>query len=125
MSSAKIAKWTPDVRGVSLIYKLYSVGTSTEPCGSPVCISLGVDNSPSTEIVNVLLVRIVLISFVKFVGNCNFDVLYSKPGFHVVSKAFSISGNTAAVIDEVHCYIIRESHTLQCHVESCTKAKLT
>jgi hypothetical protein len=46
---------------------------------------------------NFLLVRNELMSFVKFSGNCNFDILYSKPACHVVPKAFSMSKNTAAV----------------------------
>jgi hypothetical protein len=56
-----------------------------------------VDNSPSTETLNFLFVRYESISFAKFAGNHNFDILYSKPECHVVSKAFSISKNTAAV----------------------------
>jgi hypothetical protein len=83
--------------GASIIYKLYRVGARTEPCGTPACISRGVDNSPSTETVNILLVRNELISFIKFAEKYNFDSLYSKPGCHVVSKAFPISKNTAAV----------------------------
>jgi hypothetical protein len=79
------------------MYKLYSDGVNTEHCGTPACISLGVDNSPSTESLNVLLVRNEVISFVKFAGNCYFVILYSKPGCHVVSKAFSMSRNTATV----------------------------
>jgi hypothetical protein len=34
------------------MYKLYSVGDRTEPCGTPACIYLGVDISPSTETLN-------------------------------------------------------------------------
>jgi hypothetical protein len=75
----------------------YSVCASTELCGIPALISLGVDNSPSTETLNFLLVRYKLMSFIKFVGNCNFDILYGRPECHVVSKAFSMSKNTAAV----------------------------
>jgi len=52
VSSAKRASWTPGVWGVSFIYKLYSVGARTEPCGTPAFISLGVDSSPSTETLN-------------------------------------------------------------------------
>jgi hypothetical protein len=33
---------------VSFIYKLYSVGTRTEPCGTHASISLDVDSSPTT-----------------------------------------------------------------------------
>jgi hypothetical protein len=31
------------------MYKLYRVGDRTEPCGTPVCMYLGVDTSPSTK----------------------------------------------------------------------------
>jgi hypothetical protein len=34
---------------------------------------------------------------IKRVENSNFDILYSKPECHVVSKAFSMSKNTAVV----------------------------
>jgi hypothetical protein len=36
-------------------------------------------------------------SLTRLVQNCNSDSLYSRPGCHVVSKAFSMSKNTAAV----------------------------
>jgi hypothetical protein len=36
---------------------LYNVGDRTEPCGTPACISLGVDISPSTETLNFLCER--------------------------------------------------------------------
>jgi hypothetical protein len=38
-----------------------------------------------------------IISLIKLVEKCIFDNLYSKPGCYVVSKAFSISKNTAVV----------------------------
>jgi hypothetical protein len=79
------------------MYQLYRVGARAEPCGAPACISLGVDSLPSTEILNFLFDSYELMSLIKFTGNCNFDNLYSKPGCHVVSKAFSTSKNTAAV----------------------------
>jgi hypothetical protein len=34
------------------VYKLYSVGDRMESCGTPGCIGLGVDNSPTTETLN-------------------------------------------------------------------------
>jgi hypothetical protein len=52
VSSAKIPRYTPDVWGVSFMYRLYNVGDRTEPCGTPACISLGVYSSPSTETLN-------------------------------------------------------------------------
>jgi hypothetical protein len=96
VSSAKRTRRTPGVWGASFIYKFYRVGSRTE-CGTPACISRGVDDSPSTTNLKFLLVRNELISFIKFADTCNLDSLYSKPGSHVVSKTFSISKNTAAV----------------------------
>jgi hypothetical protein len=43
------------------------------------------------------LVKKEAISLTRLVENCNSDSLYSRPGCHVVSKAFSMSKNTAAV----------------------------
>jgi hypothetical protein len=97
VSSAKSAKLTAWVCGVSLIYRLYTVCAGTESCGIPACISLGVDSSPSTKTLNILSDRYQLMNRIKFTGKCKFDSLYSKPGCHVVSKAFSVSKNTAAV----------------------------
>jgi hypothetical protein len=68
-----------------------------ESCGTLACISLGVDISPSTETLNFLCERKELISFTRLIGNFGLGNLYSKPRCHVVSKAFSISKNTAAV----------------------------
>jgi hypothetical protein len=97
---------------------LYKVGDRTEPCGTPACISLAVDISPSTETLNFLCERKELMSFIKLIENANLDNLYSKPGCHVVSKAFSISKNTAAVdilllklsvtwsVSLIHCSVV-------------------
>jgi hypothetical protein len=82
---------------MSLMYRLYSIGASTELCGIPACISLGVDISPYTEALNFLLVKYDLMSFIKYTGNFNFHNLHSKPVCHVVSKAFSVSKKMAAV----------------------------
>jgi hypothetical protein len=54
-----------------------------EPCGTPVCRSLGVDISPSTE--SELSLR--TISLTRLVEHFNLDNLYSKPKCHVISKA--------------------------------------
>jgi hypothetical protein len=69
----------------------------TGPCVTPACISLGTDVMPSTETVNFLFERHELISFTELVEISSFDCLYSKLWCHVVSRAFSISKNTAAV----------------------------
>jgi hypothetical protein len=66
------------------MYKMYSVGDRTEPCGTPACMYLSVDISPSTETLNFLSERNEPISLIKVVENCNLDNLQSKPGCHVV-----------------------------------------
>jgi hypothetical protein len=57
VSSAKRAKLTPVVWGVSLVCNLYWVGDRTEPCGTPACMDLGMDISPFTETLNCLCER--------------------------------------------------------------------
>jgi hypothetical protein len=95
VSSVKRARCTPHVWGASFILK--SVGDKTEPCGTPDRITLGVDISPSTETLNFLCERKEPKSLIELVENSNLDNLYSKPEYHVVSKAFSMSKNTANV----------------------------
>jgi hypothetical protein len=68
--------------------KIYKVGDITETCGTPACISLGVDILPSTETLHFLLERKETISPIKLVENCNPDNLYRKPRCSVVSKDF-------------------------------------
>jgi hypothetical protein len=76
------------------MYKLYSTGARTKPCGTPAATFLG----ELPETLNVLLVKKEAIGLMRLIGNCNSDSLYSRPRCHVVSKAFSMSKNTAAVI---------------------------
>jgi hypothetical protein len=76
---------------------LYNTGARTEPWGTPAAIFLGEESSPSTETLNFLLLRNEAISFIKLAENVNSNSLYSRPGCHVVSKAFWISKNTATV----------------------------
>jgi hypothetical protein len=106
MSSAKRARWTSGIWGRHLYiyiyiyihtYILYRVGARMEPCGTSACTFRDVDSSPSAVTLNFIMDRNELISFMKLAENCNFDNFYSKPGCHVVSKAFSMSENTAAV----------------------------
>jgi hypothetical protein len=73
------------------------VGDRTEPCGTPACIHLGFDISPSTETLNFRCKRKKVMSLNILVEKFNFDNLQSKPGCDVVLKASSISKNTAAV----------------------------
>jgi hypothetical protein len=79
------------------MYKLYNVGDKTEPCGNPAGIYLDIDISPSIETLNSHCKRNALINLITWVENSNLDNLYSKPWHHVVSKAFAISMNTAAI----------------------------
>jgi hypothetical protein len=80
MSSGKRANWSPGVWEASFLYKLYRIGARTEPCGTLL-----------------VFLEAWITKFNKFTKKCNFDNLYIKPRCHVVSKAFSISQNTAAV----------------------------
>jgi hypothetical protein len=75
----------------------YNTGARTEPSGTLAATSLGVENSPSINILNFLLVRKEAISLMRLIENKNSDNLYSIQGSHVVSKAFSVSKNTAVV----------------------------
>jgi hypothetical protein len=56
--SAKRPRQTPGVWCVLFVYILCNVGDRAEPCGTPACISLGVDISPSTETTEVLILVI-------------------------------------------------------------------
>jgi hypothetical protein len=80
-----------------------------EPCGTLDRVTLGVDISPSTETENVLLERKKLMSLIK-AEKFILDNLYSKPLCHVVSNAFSISKNTAAV----DMFTKFSQHVLEC-----------
>jgi hypothetical protein len=64
---------------------------------TPASIYLGIENSPSTEILNFLRDKKELIHSIKLAENSNLYNLYSKPVYRVVSKVFSVSKNTAAV----------------------------
>jgi hypothetical protein len=79
------------------MYILNSVRYRTDTCGTPACINLGVDISPSTETKNFLLEKKELMSLIKVTENSNFDDLYIKPVCHVVSKTFSIYTNISSV----------------------------
>jgi hypothetical protein len=79
------------------MYILYNSGDRTEPWGTPTYISLGVNISPLTEIVNFHSHRKELICLIKFTEKFNLCNLYNKPGCHVISKNFSISKNTTTV----------------------------
>jgi hypothetical protein len=72
-------------------------GGQTEPCGTAACISLGANISPSTQTLNFPYKGKQFISLIMLVEKFNFDNLYSRAKCHLVSKAFSISKNTAVV----------------------------
>jgi hypothetical protein len=57
------------------MYKLYRVGDRTELVGTPACMYLGVDISPSTETLNILCERNEGISLIKVVVCYNLDNL--------------------------------------------------
>jgi hypothetical protein len=57
------------------MYKLYRVEDRKEPCGTPDCMYLGVDISPSTETLNFRCERNEPISLIQLVNNCNLDNL--------------------------------------------------
>jgi hypothetical protein len=75
VSSAKKARKTSVVRGITFIYKLYRVGVRTEPCGTPACISQHVDISPSAVTLNGLLEGNELMNLIMLSEKCNFESL--------------------------------------------------
>jgi hypothetical protein len=84
--SKECLMYTWCLRETSFMYKFYKVVYWTEACGTPTCISLGVNILPSTETWNFLFERSNVISLITEVGKVTLDNLYSKPGCHVVSK---------------------------------------
>jgi uncharacterized Zn-finger protein len=79
------------------IYMLFIILARAKPRGTPTTVSLGVENSPSTKTSHFLSVRKEAITLIRLVENSDYDDLYSSPQCHVVSKAFSMSKNTAAI----------------------------
>jgi hypothetical protein len=71
------------------MYKLYNTGARAEHYCTLAAIYLGDESSPSAENLNVLLVKNDSISLTRLAENCSSDNLYSRPGCHVLSKAFS------------------------------------
>jgi len=100
------------------------VGSRRELCDTPVCISRGVDSSPSTITLNFLLERRDLISLIKLDENCNLDSLYSKPVPCSVKGFFDIEENRSRGHTEVYGHVVRKPHTLKRRAVTCTKAKL-
>jgi hypothetical protein len=92
-----------------------------EICGTSACISLVVDISLSAETLNFRCERKKPKSLSMLVESIKFDNLYIKPEGHVLSKAFSMSKNTAAVdilqvllklrvawsVILIHCSVVR------------------
>ncbi|GFU56621.1 transposable element Tcb2 transposase [Trichonephila clavipes] len=52
VSSAYIAKWTPTALGMSLMYRLKSLGPNKDPCGTPLITGRGVERLFSTLTLN-------------------------------------------------------------------------
>jgi hypothetical protein len=90
------------------VYKLYSVGDKTESCGTPAFISLSIDILPSTKTLNFLSERDELIRLIRLDENSILNNLYSKPGCHKVSKAFSIQEYRSCrhVIVQIKIYMV-------------------
>jgi hypothetical protein len=84
-------------QGLHLCINCIVLGARAEPCGIPAATFPGKEGSPSSENLNVLLVKKEAISLMRLIGNCNTDSLYSRSWCHVASKAFSMSKNIAAV----------------------------
>jgi hypothetical protein len=82
---------------ISFIYKLYRLGARMEPCSTPDFISRGVGISPSIETLRILCERNELVSLMMLAERHNSESLYNTIVCQVVSKAFSMSENTAAV----------------------------
>jgi hypothetical protein len=105
--------------GIIYVYK-YVVRSRVQDrtLRTPARISVGVDISPSTVTMNLHCERKELMSLIKLVENSNLDNLYTKPRCHVVSKAFSMFKNTAAVdilllklrvtwsVSLIHCNVV-------------------
>lgn len=75
---------------------MYNTGARTDHSGTPAPISLGVENSPFTEVLFSVSEK-EPISLTRLVENYNSDSLYSRTNCHIVSKAFSIFKNSAVV----------------------------
>jgi hypothetical protein len=69
-----------------------------EPCGTHACTSLGTDILSLTKALNFPLERKKSNKLVHIGQKFKIDNLCNKPGCHTVSKAFSISKNSAAVM---------------------------
>jgi hypothetical protein len=69
---------------------LKRIGDKTELCGTPACITLGVDISPYTETLNFLCERNEPISLKKLVENSNLENLYSKPVSFRIKGFFNV-----------------------------------
>jgi hypothetical protein len=76
-----------------------------QPWATPATIFLGDESSLSIETLNFLFLIIEAISLIRLVENFNSDYFYSRPGCHVVSKAFPIFKNTAGRRDPLALYI--------------------
>jgi hypothetical protein len=79
------------------MYKLHSVGDRTEICVKPALIYLCVDISPYTRTLKFHFERNEQVNLIRLVEHSNLQNLCS----HKVSKAFSISKNTADVDDNL------------------------
>jgi hypothetical protein len=88
--------WVPDAAGGIFYIHTVQYWGKDGALRHPTPVSLGVDNSPSTDTSNFLFVRKGAISLMRPAENFNSDSLYSRPEYHVVPKAFSMSKNSTA-----------------------------
>jgi hypothetical protein len=95
-SSTRRARWTPKVWGMSFIHKLYRVGDRTDPYGTPLVFLSG-SRHFSFNRNSEFSVSKEIISLIMLAENFKENNFYKKPGCLLVSKAFSMSKNTAAV----------------------------
>jgi hypothetical protein len=105
---------------ISFLYKLYILGSRTERCRTPACISQGVDSSPSTANLNVLLE-------VTVAEKRSAESLYNRSGVSNAKSFFDIQEyrSRGHTVIEIQSHVIRKPHTLKCRAVTCTKAKLT
>jgi hypothetical protein len=79
---------------------------------------------PFTKTLSFHCERKELMSLLKLVKNPNLSKLYSKPGCHMVSKAFSMSKNTMAIDILLLKLRVMRPHTWNRHAVTCMETKL-
>jgi hypothetical protein len=111
VSSAKRARCTPGLGGggASFIYVLYRVGDRTETRGTPACISLGADISPSTQALNFLfeLVSLVKLGSAHSSGlSCLSGMIGRKESLYLAAELGTPVYYSAAHFEELKIYLM-------------------